>query len=433
MNWTSYTFGAFAGCQLSCILLVILCLIVGLASILSRKKAFIIIFFILDIIICLYILFVIIFSFIGTRVKYLNDYIGCNSKYKAILSNWKSVDIYLQSIDEQFCSENCQCSANRTLIEKFSYNQIYAPYLYYLNFVNNTAAPHKFQDCPNDAKELAYNNYKVRNHYYKHKINQKKFQKYYKNLEKFFKCTGFCSTTYFNEYTGTTMKMFRYLFTDISNGIPEHIGCLNPLLNWLNKNINAFGSLSLILLIILILLLFFAIKFLIILHDEYKENERINREVIDSSKINENFVEDDNKQNSIIKNNDVEDRSVVEYKPAVEYKSAIEDKPKIEIKPFNDENSELESQEFLQYIGNRKYYEEENINKNININQIMTENARLNNIPINSDKPINSINNDDNKSLNSNLTISSKINTSYQPSESQVDESRVNFDPSKFS
>ena len=63
----------------------------------------------------------------------------------------------------------------------------------------------------------------------------------------------------------------------------------------------------------------------------------------------------------------------------------------------------------------------------------MTENARLNNIPINSDKPINSINNDDNKSLNSNLTISSKINTSYQPSESQVDESRVNFDPSKFS
>ena len=102
----------------------------------------------------------------------------------------------------------------------------------------------------------------MRNSYFNYNLNQKKFDKYFSYIEKYFKCTGFCGLNYFNENTQTNSKIVKYLFSDISE-VPKNFGCLKKILGWFKIKLFIFGSIFLCLflfqlfLVVLIVLNFY--------------------------------------------------------------------------------------------------------------------------------------------------------------------------------
>ena len=98
-----------------------------------------------------------------------------------------------------------------------------------------------FQSCDKSAQEEAFSNYIERNAYTKSKLKPNNFWKYFKHIEEYFECSGFCSTIYNNSITNTNMRTVKYLFSDIRTGVPKYIGCLDRILDWLPKMLNAFG------------------------------------------------------------------------------------------------------------------------------------------------------------------------------------------------
>lgn len=266
MDWTNYGFGALGASELSSILLVFVVIIICFIAVATLNSCLLIVSLILLLLSFLFTLAMAIFIFIGTQVRYWNEYVGCDTNYEGLYRAWSSVDVYIQAVDEIFCSDRCPCYFNRTTHYKFLQNTTIAPYLTQWTFSNNSDSPIRFQDCEKQAVADAYNRYLMRNSYYNHTLNPKKFHKYYSHVESFFKCTGFCGTTYFNRETGTNGKVAKYLFSDVTKGVPDYIGCLEPMLKWLQRTMNAYGALclvlfvlQLILFIIVIMLLMYAI------------------------------------------------------------------------------------------------------------------------------------------------------------------------------
>ena len=274
MDWTRYGFGAFGAAELASILLVFVVVIIAFIAInMGNNSSLLVLALILLLLSFLFTLGMAIFVFIGTRVRYWNEYIGCNTEYKGLYSAWNSVDTYIQAVDELFCSEKCPCFFNRTTQFKFFQNITIAPYLSQWKTSNNSAYPRRFQDCDKQTVQEAYNRYLMRNSYYNHTINPKKFHKYYNNIERFFHCTGFCGTTYFNRETGTNGKIAKYLFSDVARGVPDTIGCLERMLDWLRKTLNAYGALCLILFLLQLVLFIIVILLLVDTAEEDYEKE----------------------------------------------------------------------------------------------------------------------------------------------------------------
>ena len=218
------------------------------------------------------------------KTKYWNETLGCHTQYKGLLKLWGSIDIYLQSVDELLCSYYCPCYLNRTSTMKFLTNINTAPYYNLWHISNSTLLVTKFQKCNDVIYYKAYNNYLMRNSFYNYKLNQKKFEKYYSYIEKYFKCTGFCSLNYFNENTKTNSKIVKYLFSDISE-IPNNFGCLEKILNWFKINLYIFVSIFLCLFLFQLILLI-----LVIITFDTKEKKQIPniRNEIIISELNDN-------------------------------------------------------------------------------------------------------------------------------------------------
>ena len=130
---------------------------------------------------------------------------------------------------------------NKTTSYKFLIDVSSAPYYTQWNITPSSAAPSKFQECKDKVIAEAYNKYLIRNAYFTKIFKQKEFHMFYKNIEEYFNCNGFCATTYHSEVTNTSMKMVKYLFSDVSKGVPQHIGCLEVVMEWLRKMLIAFG------------------------------------------------------------------------------------------------------------------------------------------------------------------------------------------------
>ena len=88
------------------------------------------------------------------------------------------------------------------------------------------------------------------------------FRKYYKHIEEKFHCVGFCGTTYYNTRTQTNAKIVKYLFSDLTKGIPEHFGCVGDIMSWLRKTVNAFAACALFMFVIQFILFILALLFL---------------------------------------------------------------------------------------------------------------------------------------------------------------------------
>ena len=289
MTWTKHGYGALGALELASIILAWIVIGVGFSAFLTEISCCMIVFIVLVILSALFTFSIVIFCFIATQTRDWDDYIGCDAKYDGLLSVWNSVDNYLYAVDSLLCSEKCKCYFNDVSSSLFVSNSTIAPYFNLWEKENKTILPKRFQDCPDVVKEQALNEYLLSNAYYNHTFRDDWFQEYYSHLEDKFKCTGFCGTTYFNGMTRTNAKIVKYLFTDYTRGIPEHFGCLTPLMDWLRKTINAFASCGIFLFVFEIVL--FVLGCMMLLNKEKVEEK--SKKVEEKLKANKQEEEDE--------------------------------------------------------------------------------------------------------------------------------------------
>ena len=231
-----------------------------------------------------------IFLFIGTQVRYWNESLGCHTQYKGLYQAWKSVDIYLQSVDETLCSIDCPCYFNRTTTMKYL-NNPNTNYYYNNWYVRNVSIDAlRIQDCNKSSRKKSYNNYLMRNAYYNYTLNTYWFDWYFSKVEKYFKCTGFCGLTYYNENLRTNGKILKYLFSDLSN-VPDNFGCLDSFIHWLQRMMNAVGSFFVFIFVFQIILCAI-ILCMIVKGDNYNFDDVSNGDIEEKIELKDKFDND---------------------------------------------------------------------------------------------------------------------------------------------
>lgn len=260
MTWTKHGWGSLGATELACIILVWILIAFGAIAFCLMNKVCLTVFAILTFFSFCFTFAIAIFCFLGTKTRNWDENMGCNAKYDGLFRVWASVDTYLQTVDSLFCSSRCKCYFNSTTSSLFTTSSISMPFVSQWS-VRDTRHDTftRFQDCPDDVVTDAYNKYIDRNAYYNHTFRPDWFHTYYRHIEEYFNCNGFCGTTYYDMIRKTNQKMVKYLFSDITRGIPEHIGCLPRLLDWVTKTLNAFAAVGCFLALLQFILLIIAI------------------------------------------------------------------------------------------------------------------------------------------------------------------------------
>jgi len=244
-SWSGKGWGALGAVQLASIIYVFIIAAVGYFAFIFANLILLIIFVILLGVSALFTLAIAIFALVSGSIGFWNESVGCSTKYQGILDAWESIDTYLVQVDSALCSTDCPCYFNTTTSLRFLTNTTSAPYYNFWYKSPVATAASKYQDCTYLTQNNTYLKYVNTNAYSNYTLDSQLFAQYYYNIENKFNCTGFCETTYFNDRSGTNMKMSKYLFTDIGRGVPDHIGCLQPILNWLPAVMKAFGAIAL--------------------------------------------------------------------------------------------------------------------------------------------------------------------------------------------
>jgi hypothetical protein len=192
---------------------------------------------------------------------FIDIYYGCTAKINGLMDVWNGIDSYLLNADRAFCSTECPCFISNTI--PFEYNStVSSDFLSWTRTQTIEDGAINFQACPANVKRNAYIQAKQLYPLFDpdQQFNDEKFFDYMGRFENHFKCTGFCTNKYKIQESGQEFTMYKYLFTNINNGIPQHSGCLNSILQWLPTYMLAYGSVGLVLagtqIIILILGLF---------------------------------------------------------------------------------------------------------------------------------------------------------------------------------
>ena len=354
MNWTKHGYGSLGALEISCIILAIVIIAIGFLAIMSENKGLIVIFIILSFLSALFVLGIAIFCFISMRTRYWKEYLGCNADYKGFLSVWNSIDTYLQIVDQYFCGKNCPCYFGPKVTKLYTANSTTAPY-YHLwekyEFNDDSIKMKNIDNCiysldenSDDAKgerkelyEILKERYLSRNAYFNHTFNVEKFHKYYKKIEKRFKCTGFCSITYFNNETNTNQKIVKYLFSDMTKEIPEHFGCIGAIMDWLRKTLIAFAIIGLFLFLTLITL--FVVGLLLLGGGKEEEEE----EEGEGSEISSETIkpEEDEKEDKEIKEEDGKKEEIKEGGKKEEIKEG-DKKEEIKVGGIKEDEKEIE-------------------------------------------------------------------------------------------
>jgi hypothetical protein len=195
---------------------------------------------------------------------FYNRYLGCFGQSNKLLESFQGIDNYLINVDKELCSINCPCYFSNPVA--YSANITVAPYYtqWTKTFNQNTGInvnvntnintgvvgsgyATKFQECNTNVQSQVYTNYKAASQNTKYTIKDTKlFMDYYGRIEKQWKCSGFCTTMYYNPSTMTNMVMWKYAFYGIENGPPFHLGCMNELAKTLPQALIAFGIVALI-------------------------------------------------------------------------------------------------------------------------------------------------------------------------------------------
>ena len=196
-----------------------------------------------------------IFSLIGGTFGDINDYIGCTNNFKGAVKYWEGLDELFVLIDKTLCSDECKCKLTEysTLLfqnnpmTKHIFNEYFVYDIVKPDDINNKNDVINFQNCPMNVKENIKNEFerviKEKLNSSIKKFNIDKFAKYWSYVEKKFRCSGFCSTSYQDKTQRTIIK---YLFTDVNKAIPFYKGCFHLIIQWLQNMLLAYGSLSFI-------------------------------------------------------------------------------------------------------------------------------------------------------------------------------------------
>lgn len=185
-------------------------------------------------------------ALVGGSISYFDKHVGCNTQYKGLLAAYDSIDSYIIQADTDLCSADCPCYMNSTTHQKFISNMDSAPYYnMWEKTANQDTGAIQFKNCSDIVRNRTLQNYITVNAYSNYTLDANMFADYYRNVETWFNCSGFCETTYYNDRLKTNMNMFKYVFSDIGRGVPQHEGCLKPILEWLPLALNAFGSMGL--------------------------------------------------------------------------------------------------------------------------------------------------------------------------------------------
>ena len=308
MVWTNHYFGPLGLLEIGGITFSMLLTLMSFIIITLNSKVLLISLLILILISSIFTFLLSIFLFIGTKVRYWNESLGCHTQYKGLYSAWKSVDIYLQSVDETLCSIHCPCYFNRTTTMKYLYNPNTNYYYNNWHVRNVSIDALRIQDCNKSARKQSYNNYLMRNAYSNYTLNTFWFDRYFDKVERYFKCTGFCGLTYYNENLRTNGKIVKYLFSDLSN-VPENFGCLDSFIHWLQRMMNSVGSFFVFIFVLQIILCSIILCMILESNNYNYDNDNdsednIEEKIILNEKIN-NKIED-NKKNYKGNNKDEE-------------------------------------------------------------------------------------------------------------------------------
>ena len=251
-RWSSSYYKYLAPCSLASTSFCVFISLIGLLVFLLNLDGLLLIFIILLLFSTLASWGTAVISIMGGRIKHKHHGIlGCQTELTGVLQIFENIDIYLMYVNSLFCGPKCKCKIkefddyesyiflNEDLNNEFKSNN---NYIFHADNGKN-----RFQDCEKEIKEEARNRYLEHPKAAKYPIDTEKFQKYYKKLEKKFKCSGWCKTAYKDPYSMDNNRfMIKYLFSDTEKGLPHHVGCMNKISSWLPHFVMSTGILMLI-------------------------------------------------------------------------------------------------------------------------------------------------------------------------------------------
>jgi hypothetical protein len=200
-----------------------------------------------------------IYSFVAGNKGRANIKDFCKGQYKGLIGVFSHIDTYLQLIDQYMCSEYCPCFLDDPI--SYQTNSTLKPYYNLWIKTSNPNSAIAFQNCSIELQNYVFDEARRRDDKFAEKINFNfiMFYDYMSKVEGEFKCSGWCETEYFNTKIGKKVSFEKYLFTNINDGPPIYIGCLDQLIQWLPGYLNAWGSIALILSFIQLALVFLLI------------------------------------------------------------------------------------------------------------------------------------------------------------------------------
>lgn len=187
-----------------------------------------------------------ILSILTVQYNWVSSYLSCNTKWKDLLLAYQGMDTYVHHIDQNFCSKECPCYMNDKSRLNYASNSTLVTYYNQWNKTTNISDAHSFQNCSKSVKSLTYSQTTAENTNFSNNknFNDVSFFSYMANLEKNYKCMGFCNVTYYNTNTNSNVLISKYLFTDINNGPGDNFGCFGVFLKDLPNYLHVFGSIA---------------------------------------------------------------------------------------------------------------------------------------------------------------------------------------------
>ena len=193
-----------------------------------------------------------IFALIGASIQHNKDNIlNCNNnRLTGVFNIWNNIDIYLHYADSVHCSESCICNMHANTINTFKESELTLNVFSEWKYKEKNESAFTFTNCPQYAKDEVNARYIEHIKRYKNDnnnwIDEYKFAKYWEYIERKFECSGWCEIKYNDPYTLQEKQMYKYVFSDINNGIVKHLGCLNRIIKWIPKMLSAFSGCILI-------------------------------------------------------------------------------------------------------------------------------------------------------------------------------------------
>ena len=150
-----------------------------------------------------------------------NNVLSCDSALTGVLKLFENIDDYMILSHSVLCSPICPCNMSVDVRDDY-YRGFFFSDLFSHFDLKTTEAGSNIDGCADGILQTIQNLYESNPNNTKgvHITNYKEFNKYWKKIEKKYKCSGWCRTKFNNPFTMYNDTMGKYVFSDISRGIP---------------------------------------------------------------------------------------------------------------------------------------------------------------------------------------------------------------------